>query len=253
MLKRVSLSIFVFALLLISSCSSNRILEYGTAEEALQMANEYFNEGKYRKAIPYYQKIVNESSTILMADAQMKLADSFFNRHDYIDARFEYEEFIRQFSDHREVAKAFFQIGVCYYELSAAPHYDQTETYSAIDAFKEYLERFPFDQRKEEAIEYIKNCQMKLFEKKYWNGYAYYKISDFPAALLYFNEITDLNNINEIDRNARFYSAMIYIARKDLVNAEATTQILVERYPDSKQSAKIKKKLEKLRNRLTKE
>lgn len=241
---------FVLTVIVLSSCSSNRVLEYGTAEEAMKIADEYFNNGKYRKAIPYFQKIVNESSTILMAEAQMKLADSFFLKNDFIDARFEYEEFIRQFSDHPEVSKAFFQIGVCYYELSAAPHYDQEETYSAIDAFSEFLDRFPFDQRKNEAIDYINKCHIKLLEKKFWNGYAYYKISDYPSALMYFQEITRLNNINEIDMKSRFYSAVMYIVREDIENAEAVAETLFERYPDSKEAEKIGKKIAKLKRKL---
>ena len=60
----------------------------------------------------------------------MKLADCYYERGDFIDARFEYEEFIRQFNDNRDVARAFFRIGVSYYELSLSPHYDQSETFA---------------------------------------------------------------------------------------------------------------------------
>lgn len=250
MFKKVSLGILLILVIIITSCSSNKILEYGSSEEALKEADAYFEAGKYRKAIPFYQKIVNESSTVLMAEAQMKLADCYFNKEDYIDARFEYEEFIRQFSNHPNTAKAFFQIGICYFELSLPAHYDQTETFSAIDAFNEYLERYPFDDRKNEAIEYINKCRMKLLEKKFWNGYAYYKISDFPSALMYFEEITELNNINETDKKARYFTTLMYITRKDLIKAESEAKILIERYPDSKESTKITKKIEKLKKKL---
>ena len=177
-----------------------------TPDQAKKIADQYFTREKYKKAIPYYQKIVNESNTALMAEAQLRLADCFFYRKEYIDARFEYEEFIRQFSANPLVASAFFRIGVCHYNLSLDAHYDQNDTFSAIDAFGKYLDRFPFDEQKKEALDYIKKCRYKLLEKKFYNGYAYYKMSDYPSSLLYFDEIIQLNNHDRLDKKAIYYS-----------------------------------------------
>ena len=215
-------------------------------EQAKKIADQYFVREKYKKAMPYYQKIVNESNTVLLADAQMKLADCYFFRKEYIDARFEYEEFIRQFSEHPLVASAFFQIGVSYYNLSLNAHYDQNETFSAIDAFSEFLDRFPFHEQKNDALDYIKKCRYKLLEKKFYNGYAYYKMSDYPSALLYFDEIMQLNNYDDLDKKAIYYSARMYLFRKDLNNTEKMLSRLTEKYPDDKKTSIILKKKEKL-------
>lgn len=221
-----------------------------SADEAKRIADEYYAREKYKKAIPYYEKIVNESRTTFLAEAQLKLAECYFHRKEYIDAIFEYEEFIRQFSEHPDVALAFFQIGVSHYELSLPPHYDQDDTYSAIEAFSEFIDRFPFHEKKQKALEYIKECRYKLLTKKYYNGYAYYKTSDYPSALLYFNEITELNNYDEIDRKSLYYKALIYLYRKDLVNTEKVISSLAEKYPDSKETAKISEKMNHLEKKL---
>lgn len=218
--------------------------------EAKIIGDKFFAQGKYKKAMPYYQKIVNESNTILLADAQLRLADCFYFRKEYIDARFEYEEFIRQFSDHPQVAYAFFQIGICFYNLSLDAHYDQDETFSAIDAFTEYIDRFPFHEKKNEAVQYIKDCRYKLLEKKYYNGYAYYNMSDFPAALLYFDEIIALNNFDELDKKAIYYSAKMYLYRKDLENTDIMLAKLTEKYPDAKETKNIQRKRDKLVKKL---
>jgi outer membrane protein assembly factor BamD len=252
MIKKLFYGIIVLMLITISACSSNKLLKQSNAAEAMQIGDSFFERGKYVKAIPYYEKIVNESNSILMAEAQMKLADCYFQRKQYIDARFEYEEFIRQFSDDRSVARAFFRIGVCYYEQSPSAHYDQTETFSAIEAFGEYIDRFPFDEQKKEALDYINKCRYKLLEKKYHNGYAYYKMSDYPAALMYFEEIIQLNNLNELDKKSRYYSILMYLERKDLTNASNLADAYYTLYGDTPEAVNIRHKIERLEKNLQK-
>ena len=236
----------------ISACSNNKLLKQSNAETAMKTADEYFERGKFNKAIPFYEKIVNESNSVLMAEAQMKLADCYFERDDFIDARFEYEEFIRQFSDNRDVAKAFFRIGVSYYELSLSAHYDQSETFAAIDAFTEYIDRFPFDERKKEALDYINKCRYKLLEKKFYNGFAYYKISDFPSAFLHFEEIIELDNLNELDKKSRYYSVLMYIVREDIDKASEIAETYFTRYEDTPEAEKIRRKIARLQRKLAK-
>lgn len=236
-------------IIIIAGCSSTDYLQKMSPEEAKTIADAHFAAEKYKKAIPYYQKIVNESSTIYMAEAQLRLADCFFYRHEYIDARFEYEDFIRQFSDHQLAGDAFFQIGVCYYKLSLAAHYDQDETFSAMDRFAEFMNRYPFHDKFFAAKEYVDKCKMKLIEKKFHNGYAYYKMSDYPSALLYFDEVREFDMLNDLDKEALYYSARMYHYRKDLTNLDLMLSIMQKKYPDAAKTAKISA----LRNNLDKE
>jgi outer membrane protein assembly factor BamD len=252
MIKKAWLLIPLTLIILLSACSSTNAIQQMTPEQAKENADNYFALQKYKKAMPYYQKIINESSTIYLAEAQLRLAECYFNRKEYIDARFEYEEFIRQFSDHPRAATAFLQIGVCYYKLSLDAHYDQNETFSAIDAFTEYIDRFPFHEQKNIALKYIKDCRYKLLKKKYYNGYAYFKMSDYPAALLYFKEIITLNNLDELDKKSLYYSAKMYLYREDLANTETMLEKLTEKYPDAKQTKTIQRKKDKLVKKLEK-
>ncbi len=243
MKKIILFGIFI----ILVGCSENRLTKDMPVERKMEIGNEYFEKEKYHKAIPYFTDIAFERNSAYTAEAQLKLADCYFNQNKFMEARFEYEELIRLFHDHKEVSKAFFQIGVCYFNESLNPHYTQEETESAISAFETFVEKFPFDEKKKEAIDYIQECQYKLLEKKYYNGYAYYKLSDYSAALMYFDEITELGNIDEIDKMSLYYSAKIYITRKDKENAVSTAGRLTERYPGSKETEKINRLLQKLK------
>ena len=107
------------------------------------------------------------------------------------------------------------------------------------------MEKFPFDELKQEAIGYIQKCHEKLILKKYYNGYTYYKMNDYPAAFMYFDEIIELENLSETDKLALYYEARMYIVRKDKNNSMNIAEIINERYPDSKETIKINKLIKK--------
>jgi len=212
----------------------------------MEIANDLFDKEKYNKAIPYYSEVVFERNSVHTPVAQMKLADCYFNQNKFIEARFEYGELIRLFTDFKDIGRAYFQLGVCYYNETLSPHYTQEETHRAISAFETFIEKFPFDSQKKEAIDYIQKCRYKLLMKKYYNGYAYYKLFDYSGALMYFDEIIKLGNNNEPDRMSLYYATKIYVARKDVDNAKTTGQKLINRYPQSEEARKITSALEKM-------
>jgi outer membrane protein assembly factor BamD len=170
----------------------------------------------------------------------------------FTEARFEYEELIRLFPDYKEIARAYYMLGVCDWEASLPAHYTQEETNSAIASFELFLVKFPLDERKDDALRYIEKCQLRLVEKKYWNGYAYYKIFDYSAAELYFNEIIAKNLNHEIDRKSLYYSCRIHLARENIEKTELFFSKLQVKYPDSKETRKIQTRLERLKKKLAK-
>lgn len=228
-------------------CSKNKLTQQMPIERKMEIGNEYMELGKYHKAIPYFSDVVFERNSKYTAEAQMKLGDCYFFQNKFMEARFEYEELIRLFHDYKDINMAYFQIGVCYYNESRPAHYTQEETEKAITAFETFIEKFPFDEMKKDAIDYIQKCRYKLLEKKYYNGYAYYKMFDYSAALMYFDEIAELGNIDELDKMSLYYSAKIYITRKDKKNAVPTADRLTERYPGSEETEKINSLLQKLK------
>jgi len=242
--KTLYLLIVLFALI---GCSKNRLTKSMPVEKKMEIANSFFENGKYNKAIPYYTDVVFERNSAYTPIAQMKLADCNYNQNKFTEARFEYEELIRLFSDYKDIGRAYFQLGICYFNESLSPHYSQEETYQAITAFETFIEKFPFDKQKKDAIDYIQKCRYKLLMKKYYNGYSYYKLYDYSAALMYFDEIIELGNNNEPDRMSLYYATLIYLEREDIENAKLTGQKLVSRYPQTDEAEKITAELENIK------
>lgn len=228
------------------SCFNNQLVNELSVEKKMEIGNEFFQKEKYHKAIPYYQDIAFERNSNYTSEAQLKLADCYFYQGKYSEARFEYEEMIRLFNEYENIDQAYFKIGVCHFNESLPSQYSQIETKKAINAFEDFIEKFPFDKKKKDALDYIQKCHLKLLEKKYYNGYTYFKMYDYSAALMYFNEIIELGNVNEPDKLSLYYSTKIYISRNNIEKAKETAKELMEKYPGSKQAEKLKKEMKGL-------
>ncbi len=243
-MKRI---IYLLTLLVILAVGCSKNIDNRPAEEKMADADAFFAKKKYAKAAILYQDIIFERTTLLTSVAQMKLADCYFADDKFYDARLEYEQMIKLFPDNENIADAYYKIGVCYFEESLPAHYTQEETNSAINAFTVFLDKFPNDPRKDDAIKYIQDCQFKLLEKKYENGRIYFKMEDYSGALLYLQEIMDLGNSNELDMNSHLFAGQIYKHWEQYDVAKAHLAVVMDRYPDTKAAKKARKVLMKIK------
>ncbi len=228
---------------LLLACSNN-LYENKSETERFKIADKFFQEGKYRKAIPIFESIVSYKSSGITTKAQAKLAESYYLMGQYENARLEYQFLMRYSSNMAELEIAYFRIGLCFWKTSEPASYTQEETNAAISSLEEYLTRYPAGQNRAEAIEIIKKAEFKLLEKTYLNGYTYYMLSDYPAALLYFSEVLATGSKSEIDMKSAYYSALIYREQENMERANSFKEYLRLSYPDEKLTKKIIKKLD---------
>jgi len=202
-------------------------------------ADELFAKHKYAKAALLYDDVSFEKKSASSPVALMRLADSYYEMHKFTDARLKYIQMTSSYPDFPDIQSAYYRIGVCYLEESLSPQYDQTETIQSIEAFRVFIDKFPNSPTFSDAVANIHKAQQKLLQKKYYNGFIYYRMKDYSSALMYFSEITDLGNQDELDRKSLYYSIKINIAQKDDAAANESWNKLKERYPDSKEKKKL--------------
>lgn len=217
-----------------------------SVEQKMAMGNEYFDRGRYNRAIPFFLEVTLERRSIYTAEAQMKLAESYFRQGKYLDAIFEYQEMIKLFPDYRDIEDAYFNIGLSYKYLSLGPHYCQNETLASIDAFNIFLDRFRQSPRRTEAIQYITELRYKLLQKKYYNGYIYYRIFDYSSALVYFDEIIALGNRDTLEEKSLYYSGLIYLERKDYDSLLDVKEMMLQYYPESSNTRRIRRSYQRV-------
>ena len=230
---------WLLLVLILASCARNKV-DY-TTESKLEKSNQFYAAKKYSKAAVLYDEISFEKKSASSAFALMRLADSYFMMNKFTDARLKYIMMTSSYPDYPDIETAYFRIGVCYFQESMPAQYDQTETAQSIEAFRIFLDRFPASQYYQEALEYIRKAQKKIIEKKYYNGYIYYKMKDYSSALMYFKEITALGNTSEIDRKSLYYAARINLFHNKNDDAAVAWTSLKTRYPNSKETRKLAK------------
>lgn len=214
-------------------------------KQRVEMGDKFYKNKKYFKAIPYYSNIVFEKRSSRTEEIYFRLAICYFKTKKYEDAVFISQELLSIYPDFHKEADVLFMIGESYYKISLKAHYTQDETYLSLDAFKKLLALFPKYHRGKKVTDYINQLQHKLINKKYYNGYIYFKTYDYPSALLYFDEVIAFNTKDEIHRKSLYYSSLIHIDRKDIKEAEKVYLFLLKLFPASKETELIKRKLEK--------
>ena len=245
--KIVIIKLFMVVMsIFIVSCSSHKSLANLPSSVKWERAEDFYNREKFNKAIPYYQQLIFERSSVYTAEAQFKLGECYFNIKKYIDAIFEYQELLRLFPDNLLAVDAQYRIGEAYVKLSLKPELTQEDSHRAIDNFTRFIEKYPQDSRIPEAYKHIADMQIKLIEKTFKNGYIYFKIKDYPASQLYLSDIIELANRNELEKKSVYYNAIIHIDRKEEAEALNSIDHLKRYFPESKELKVAEKRFKRM-------
>jgi len=139
-----ALSLFTI-LVLLSSCGEyQQLIKKGDLTAKTKAAEEYYNEGNYKKALRLYQLIVPayrgkpQAERILFYEA-----DTYYHLRDYYISSYKMERFTVAYpkSDKREEAE--FKEARSTYELSSRYSLDQTESLEGIDKLQRFINQYP--------------------------------------------------------------------------------------------------------------
>jgi outer membrane protein assembly factor BamD len=182
--------------------------EIGTAQELAWDGMDAYEGGDYSKAIEKFQNLKDyypfSKYAIL---AELKIADAHYQRDEYEDAIFAYEDFEQLHPRNEAIPYVIYQIGRCYYDQIDTPDRDQTPAQKALETFQRLIKQFPRDQYATRAAGHIKTAQKSLAGHAFSVGVFYYKTKHYKAALNRFMSIvSDYPDVG-YHRNALAYIA----------------------------------------------
>jgi outer membrane protein assembly factor BamD len=161
-----------------------------SAQELAWEGMDAYENGKYDKAIEKFQKLKDyypfSKYAIL---AELKIPDAHYQRDEYEEAVFGYENFEQLHPRNEPIPYVIYQIGRCYYDQIDTPDRDQTSAQKALEAFQRLVKQFPRDQYSTRAAEHIKTAQKSLAGHTYIVGVFYYNSKHYKAALNRFMRI----------------------------------------------------------------
>ncbi|MBN2282479.1 MAG: outer membrane protein assembly factor BamD [Deltaproteobacteria bacterium] len=161
-----------------------------TPETLYSKGQSAYQDGDYADAITFFQRLKEEYPLSKYAiTAELKIADSYFNKEDYISAELSYQDFLDFHPTNENLPYVMFQIGMCHFNQMRSIDRDQTETHRAKEAFEKLIARFPSSQYTFMAEKNLRDCRKKLAEHEFYVGNFYFKTGHYEAALKRFKEI----------------------------------------------------------------
>ena len=197
--KKAVLVVAVVALLSLSGCGLWTHITHlfeksdrtkGTAEQLYQKGYDAYQDGWYKRAIEYFQKVRDQYPLSKLALlAELGIADSHFSDEDYGEAELAYNDFINLHPTNENVPYAVYQIGMCHYKQMYSIDRDQTEAQKARKEFERLIARFPNSKFAMMAEKSLRDCKKNLAEQEFYIGYFYFKKKQYKSALKRFETI----------------------------------------------------------------
>ncbi len=180
---------FIFGLFLIlklSSCTNEfeKIRTSNDPKLILNKANAYFKEEEYVSAQALYELAVQFYRGKSEAeDIFMNLSYTFYHTGEYITAAHYFNNFVSTFYNSKKKEEADFMAAYSNYKLSPNFKLDQSYSLKSIDAFQEFVAKYPDSKRISECNNLIDEMRSKMEKKAFNQGSLYFKIGQFQSAV----------------------------------------------------------------------
>ena len=246
-MRQLKLILPVLILLVsITSCNKfSKIQKSKDYEYKLTMAEEYFNNKKYRFAQQLYEELFPVfKGTQKFEDLYYKYAYCFYYDGMYRDAENLFKGYLEVFPNSAKAEEVDYMRAYCYYKQSPKLELEQVNTVKAMGMMQTFISTHPGSSRNKEATEIIDKSRAKLEMKEFRGAQLYYNLSEFRAAAIAFSNL--LNNYPE-SSSGESYKLMVVksyykfakmsIAEKQEERFEKVTteyQDFLDRFPESK-------------------
>jgi outer membrane protein assembly factor BamD len=152
---------------------------------------------KFEKAVEYYQKKDYQRALTLLegllpiikgTDKAEKgnylYAYCYYETGDYILAGYYFGAFVKTFPRSQYIEEAEYKAAYCYYLDSPRYTLDQENTYKAIEAFQQFISKYPKTDRKQECENYITELRNKIEKKSFAASKLYFDMGNYKSAVI---------------------------------------------------------------------
>lgn len=172
----------ISAALLLSSCANefNNVYKSNDWTFRYEFAKEKFAQHKFTQASTLFGDMINVMKGTDNAEECLFLYGlSAFNDKDYESAADIFKKYFSTYPKGEYAEQASFLIGESLYNCSPEPRLDQSETYSAMRAYQDFMDVYPLSTKKETAQNRLYELQDKLVEKELHSAKLYYNLGTY--------------------------------------------------------------------------
>jgi outer membrane protein assembly factor BamD len=235
--RSAAIGLLLGATLSLGACASN-----GDSEEYVeQPVNDLYNhamdlmqQGDDRQAARAFEEVERQHPYSEWATrAQLMSAYAFYEANDYDEAVAAAQRFIELHPGNKDVAYAYYLIGVSHYEQISDVGRDQKMTELALDAFDELIRRFPESQYARDAEIKVDLARDHLAGKEMEIGRYYLRRGSYVAAINRFNNVIDQYQTTTHVAEALHRLTECYLALGVAEEARRTASVLGYNFPGS--------------------
>ncbi len=223
------------ALVVLMTACSQRVREIPPVESAMAKAMKDFNREHYVDAQERFDQMsLDYAGSALMDSITYMSGECGYQMENFLLAADQFEQVVSLYPTSPLVDDARIRVADCYYELSPKYALDQSYTYRAIQEYQMLLDEYPDSKFRTLAEERVSACRYKLAFKDFKAAELYYRLNQWPAAIIYCNDILeDWYDQPTVCERAHFLKARCYVAMKLTEEARATLDDFLQTWPDS--------------------
>jgi outer membrane protein assembly factor BamD len=228
------------------SCSKfNAIRNSKDYSYKLDQANKLFDKKDYNDAEILYEDLyVVYKGTDKFEELYYKTAYCLFYLKEYQEAESYFAHYLEVYPNSLKAEEVDYMRGYSVYKLSPKVELEQTNTVKAMGMMQTFIDRHPGSDRIKDANAIIDECRAKLELKAYNAAKLYYKLSQFKAAAIGYEDLlTEYGSSASGDEynlelmESYYQYAVLSIPEKQAERFEKVVseyQDFSDRYPDSK-------------------
>ena len=181
MSKTTHLITLIVVMLSLYGCNNyNQLLKTSDLGYKYEAAKEYFADGQYNRASQLLQTMV----TTMKGSEKGQEALYLFGLCNYYSGNYEmatsiFRKYYQTYPKGIYAEDAYFHSGLSLMKEAPEARLDQTPTYEAVTEFQNFIERYPYSERREIAMQHIFTLQDLLVEKEYLSAKLYYDLGDY--------------------------------------------------------------------------
>jgi outer membrane protein assembly factor BamD len=125
----------------------------------------------------------------LASEAQFRLGLAKEKQKKFAEAVGEYNKVLERYPNSPVASEAQYQIGYAWLQASREPDYDQTAAQKAIEAFQDFLVRYPNSEKVEAAKAHVAALQAKQTAGSFQIARFYEEQRNLKAAYIYYSDV----------------------------------------------------------------
>ena len=202
------------------------------AEELYAQGQNFLAEGNFKEAAKSFEEVERQHPYSQWATrGQIMAAYSYYEANQYEESVAASERFIDLHPGHKDVAYAYYLMGMCYYEQISDVGRDQEMTRRSQEAFDELIRRFPESDYSQDAELKVDLIRDHLAGKEMEIGRYYQRREFWLASINRFQAVIEQYQTTTHVPEALHRLTESYLALGMTQEAQASAAVLGYNYP----------------------